>query len=202
MWIYLLQGIGYGFAAASQPGPFQTYLITQSITRGWKRAWPSAFAPLISDGPIILLCVLVLNQVPGWLQRALSIAGGLFVLYLSYGAYKAWRNFSAEVPAAESTAQQSLLKGALTNFLSPGPYLFWSLVTGPLLVKGWSETPLHGLSLLLGFYITLIGGLIGIMILFGTAARIGPKVNRALLGISAIALFLFGVYQLRQGIAP
>ena len=37
MWLYLLQGIGFGFAAASQPGPFQTYLISQSISQGWRR---------------------------------------------------------------------------------------------------------------------------------------------------------------------
>jgi hypothetical protein len=39
-----------------------------------------------------------------------------------------------------------------------------------------------------------------IIFIFGTAASIGPKVNKAMLGISAIALFLFGLYQLWQGI--
>ncbi len=64
MWIYLLQGIGYGLIAASQPGPFQTYLISQTLTRGRKRTLPAALAPLISDGPIILISLLVLSQVP------------------------------------------------------------------------------------------------------------------------------------------
>jgi threonine/homoserine/homoserine lactone efflux protein len=83
MWLYIIQGIGYGFAAAVQPGPFQTYLISQTLTKGWQRTLPGAFAPLISDGPIITLCLLVLSQVPLWLQRFLYIAGGLFVLYLT-----------------------------------------------------------------------------------------------------------------------
>ena len=69
MLIYLIQGLGYGLAAASQPGPFQTYLISQTLTRGWKRTLPAALAPLVSDGPIILLCVLVLSQVPAWMQE-------------------------------------------------------------------------------------------------------------------------------------
>jgi threonine/homoserine/homoserine lactone efflux protein len=67
MWIYLLQGMGFGLAAASQPGPFQTYLISQSLARGWKHTLPAALAPLISDGPIIALCLLVLSQVPAWM---------------------------------------------------------------------------------------------------------------------------------------
>src|SRR5512138_1268096 len=142
MWLYLLQGIGYGFSAAVQPGPFQTYLISQTLTRGWKRSLPAALAPLISDGPIIALCILVLSQVPLWFQKFLYIAGGLFILYLAYGAYRAWKDFDSSLPA-EAGTQQSVLKAALMNALSPGPYIFWSLVTGPILLKGWRETPVH-----------------------------------------------------------
>src|SRR3972149_11687913 len=102
MWIYLLQGLGYGLAAASQPGPFQTYIISQTLTRGWKRTLPAALAPLVSDGPILLICVLMLSQVPKWMQRGLYIAGGLFILYLAYGTYKAWKNFDPSLPITES----------------------------------------------------------------------------------------------------
>jgi threonine/homoserine/homoserine lactone efflux protein len=86
MWFYIVQGIVYGFAAAVQPGPFQTYLISQTLTKGWQKTLPAALAPLVSDGPIIALCLLVLSQVPLWLERLLNIIGGLFILYLAYGA--------------------------------------------------------------------------------------------------------------------
>jgi threonine/homoserine/homoserine lactone efflux protein len=61
MWLYILQGIGYGFAAGAQPGPLQTYIISQTLLRGWSRTLPAALAPLISDGPIITICLLVLS---------------------------------------------------------------------------------------------------------------------------------------------
>jgi threonine/homoserine/homoserine lactone efflux protein len=200
MWLYILQGIGYGFAAAAQPGPFQTYLISQSLIRGWRRTLPAALAPLISDGPIIVLCLFVLSQVPDWFQRFLYITGGGFVLYLANGAYKTWRKFDHSIPSGETDTAHSVWKAVLTNALSPGPYIFWSLVTGPILLRGWRETPLHGIGFLAGFYITLISGLAFIVLVFGTARELGPKVNRALLGISAIALFCFGIYQLWLGI--
>ncbi len=199
MWIYLLQGLGFGLAAASQPGPFQTYLISQSLTRGWKRTLIAALAPLVSDGPIILLCVLVLSQVPNWLERFLYIAGGLFILYLAYCAFKAWRDFDVNAAQPESKIG-GLPKAALMNALSPGPYIFWTLVTGPILVRGWRATPMYGMSFLTGFYIAMIGTLAAIIIVFGTASSLGPRVNRALLGISSIALFGFGMYQLWRGI--
>jgi threonine/homoserine/homoserine lactone efflux protein len=200
MWFYILQGIGYGLAAAAQPGPFQTYLISQTLTRGWKRTLPAALAPLVSDGPIITLCLLVLSQVPLWFQKFLYIAGGIFILYLAYGAYKSWKNFDSNILSPETGAHQSVLKAALMNALSPGPYIFWSLVTGPILLRGWRETPVNGISFLAGFYMTMVSSLLAIILVFGTAARLGPKVNRILLGISAIALFCFGVYQLWLGI--
>lgn len=202
MWLYLLQGIGYGLAAASQPGPFQTYIISQTLTRGWKRTLPAALAPLISDGPIILICVLVLSQVPVWLERFLYIAGGLFILYLAYGIFNSWKNFDSQISQTESAGRQSVLKAALMNALSPGPYIFWTLVTGPVLLKGWREAPINGIGFLAGFYITLVSGLAAIILVFGTAAKLGPKFNRALLGISAIALVCFGIYQLWLGLHP
>ena len=200
MWIYLLQGIGFGFAAASQPGPLQTYLITQSLTRGWKRALPTALAPLISDGPIILLCILVLSQVPDWLQKILYIVGGLFVLYIAYGTYKAWREFHEYQTQPEIPSHQTIFKAALTNALSPGAYIFWTLVTGPILVRGWREAPINGIGFLAGFYVTMVASLAAIIIVFGVAGKFGNKFNRALLGISTIALFCFGLYQLWLGL--
>ena len=52
---YLTVGIGFAFAAAVQPGPFLAYAISQSLTNGWKRTLPIAFAPIMSDVPIICL---------------------------------------------------------------------------------------------------------------------------------------------------
>lgn len=200
MWSYILQGIIFGFAAAAQPGPLQTYIISQSLAKGWKNALPAAFAPLVSDGPIIALCLLVLSQVPAWFEKILYIAGGLFVLYLAYGAYRSWKNFDTHTPTTESTTPQSIFKAAFVNVLSPGPYIFWSLVTGPILVAGWRETPLFGITFILGFYITFVLLLTSIILVFGTMRKFGEKVRRALIGISAAALFCFGLYQLWLGL--
>jgi len=198
MWLYLLQGIGYGLAAASQPGPLQTYLVSQSVTRGWRRTLPAAFAPLLSDGPIVTLCLLALTRMPAWLEGFLYIAGVSFVLYLAYGTYKSWKNFDMQTTAAESGGG-SIFKAALTIALSPGPWIYWTLVTGPILVKGWREAPVNGIGFMAGFYLTMIGSLAGLIMVFSLSSRFGPKFSRTLLGISALALLGFGSYQLWLG---
>jgi threonine/homoserine/homoserine lactone efflux protein len=199
MSFYLIQGLGYGFAAAVQPGPFQAYLISQTLVRGWRRTLPATLAPLVSDGPILLLCLFVLSQVPTWLQRLLSLAGGSFVLYLAWGAFVAWRRYTAQVAVASSGDRQSVLQAAMMNALSPGPYLYWSLVTGPILLRGWRSAPANGVGFLVSFYCALVLSLTTIVLLFGSARRLGTKVNHVFLGISALALAGFGLYQLWIG---
>jgi threonine/homoserine/homoserine lactone efflux protein len=200
MWVYLIQGIVYGFAAAVQPGPFQAYLISQTLSNGWRQTLPAALAPLISDGPIILLTLVALSYVPVWFQRFLYIAGGMFILYLAYSAFVAWRNFDEVGIATPSAGRQSAIRAAMMNALSPGPYLYWSLVTGPILLAGWRQAPVNGLGFLVSFYATIVLTLIAIIVVFGTARRFGPKVNRMLVGVSAIALAGFGIYQLWLGL--
>ena len=161
---------------------------------------PTIFAPLISDGPIIILMLFILSNVPNGMVQILQIAGGVFVLYLGIGTLKAWHAFDESTLTASHPVQQSIFKAALMNMLSPGPYIYWSLVTGPILLTGWRKSPANGIGFLLGFYVAMITSIAGIIILFGFARRLGPKVTRILLGFSAIALLGFGLYQLWSGI--
>ena len=195
---YIVQGIGYGFAGASQPGPFQTYLIGQTLKNGWRRSLPMALAPLFSDGPIIILVLLVLSQLPASMLRLLHGASGLFLLYLAWDAF-ASRRRGTGVPAA--SGNPGFLKAVFMNLISPGPYIYWSLVAGPTFLAGWRAAPAGGIGFLLGFYGTLVGTFGAVIVVFGTARRLGPKVTRGLLGASALALAGFGGYQLWLGVA-
>jgi threonine/homoserine/homoserine lactone efflux protein len=192
MLTFLLQGLALGFAAGAQPGPFQTYLISQTLSQGWRRTWIAAFAPLVSDGPIVALVLLVLSQVPDWFQRVLQIVGGVFVLYLAWGAYRAWQAFAPDSESSPQTGPRSLLRAAMMNALSPGPYLFWSLAIGPLIVTNWREDPTNALAIVLAFYFAMIGLNFVVVLLFGQAARFGNQVRRAMLGLSVLALTGFG----------
>jgi len=197
---YLLFGLTFGFAAAGQPGPFTAYLISRALTQGWRRTLPAIFAPLLSDGPIALLVLLVLTRMPAGLVQWLHLLGGAFVLYLAVGAWRAWRHFAAASAAPPST-ERSLFEAATVNLLNPNPYLGWSLVLGPLLLKGWHESPARGIAVVASFYGTMICGFAGIVFLFHLARGAGPRVTRALVGASALALAGFGAYQLWLGTA-
>jgi threonine/homoserine/homoserine lactone efflux protein len=200
MTSYLVLGSTFAFAAAVQPGPLQAYLVSQTLTFGWRRTIVAGFSPLVSDGPIIALCLLILSRVPPVFVHGLQIAGGVYLLYLAVDAFKTYRNYDPERALRLQSAQQTLLKAALVNLLNPNPYLAWSLVMGPLFLKAWREAPLHGIALLVSFYTTLVITLFGTILLFSAARKLGSKINRALVGGSVIALGCFGLYALWLGV--
>jgi threonine/homoserine/homoserine lactone efflux protein len=195
MLAYLLQGAAFGFGAVVQPGPLQAFLMSRSARHGWRRTLPAALSPLLSDGPIILVAVLVLSRFPASLARWIQAAGGAFILYLALAAFRAWRDFRPAEPAPRAAAG-SLLQATAVNFLNPNPWISWSLVLGPLLLKGWREAPSHGIALLAGFYGVIVAGTAAIIVLFGLAGKLDRRVSRALIGLSAAILAAFGAYLL------
>lgn len=200
--IEFLQGTALGFSGAASPGPFQAWVLAQAIRNGVVRTLPLALAPLASDGPIIALVLLVLARAPAWLLRGLHLAGGAFLLWVALGLLRAIRAAPAAGPAIEPEPPgRAFLRGMAMNALSPGPWLFWSLVSGPILAESWKRSPSAGLAFLAGFYLLLCGVNAALVVLFGTARRLGPRVARVLACLSAATLAGFGAWQLALGLA-
>jgi threonine/homoserine/homoserine lactone efflux protein len=196
---YLLVGIGFSFAAAVQPGPLQAFLLSLTAAQGWKRTLPAACSPLLSDGPIALVVLLLLRQVPAGFERGVQAAGGVLLLYLATVAFLDWRKQRQGRAMTPRSAPRTLVQAAGVNLLNPNPYLGWSLVLGPLLLKAWHETPLDAVALIVAFYGTMVASLAAIIVVFGTVRSLGPRIMRVVLLLSALTLFALGVYQLCAG---
>ena len=201
MLAYLVSGVTYGFAAAVSPGPLSMYLMSQAVSRGWRKALPVAFSPLITDGPVAVLVLALLSQVPAILVSYLRVLGGALILYLAYEAWKSWRSFNTEDPVAAATSSNSLLKAVLINWLNPNLYIGWSVILGPIVLSGWHKAPANGVAVVVGFYATIVVVMTGIVLLFAAAKTLGPQVRKNLVGVSAIALAGLGLYQLWLGLS-
>lgn len=201
MWIYLTQGFAMGLYAALQPGPFQTYILSETLRRGWRKSLPMAFAPLVSDLPPVLVTLLVLSRMPQGVLVGLRIAGGLLMLYLARGAYKAFTEEREESAADEATAARSLLSAAAINILSPSVYLFWSTIGAPIVLQGWKISPMHGLSFIIGMYTVFIPALVTLIILFGQTGRLPDKAQKWIGYGLALLLALLGLYQIYVGVS-
>lgn len=199
MWLLLLQGATLGFTASAQPGPFQAFLLGETVRQGWRRTLPAALVPLISDTPIIVIALLVLTQAPAGLLRGLQVVGGLFILYLAWGAWRSVRQAISTTSDSPAPQPGWILRAALMNLLNPNPWIFWITVSGPIVIAAWRAEPLAAVAFMVAFYFLLIGGMAGFILLFGLAARLGPRISHGLSIVAAVALTGFGLYQLILG---
>lgn len=207
---FLLQGAALGLTAAGSPGAFQAYLVNQSLSGGWRRGALVALGPLLSDPPVVITILVLLDHLPSGFLRWVGLPGGVFALYLAWGLWRELhRNtttggspdrLSEPDPKQQHGAKAVVGKAALMNLLSPGPYLFWSLVLGPLLLAAWRISPGSGLAFLSGFYGAFIGGMLVLAALFAQAQRLGPRLVRLLAQLSVLILAGFGLYLLWQAI--
>ena len=200
LFSFLLKAAAVGFSAGVTPGPLQAVFLSYAIKGGWKKALPAAFAPLLTDAPVILIVLILLQSLPDTVLRALQIGGGVFLLYLAWDSYQAFRQYQPFEKTEETNGLQTLLKATLVNLLAPGPWLFWSLINGPQFLEIRSISRGWGLAYLVTFYGVFILSNILLIGLFSTARRMGEKVRKGMLFTSAVVLAGFAVFQLLEGL--
>jgi len=219
---FFLQGIALGLSAAATPGTLQSYLISQTLLGGWRSGIMVAFAPLISDPLVVFTIVFLLDQMPNSIIQLMGILGGFFALYIAFGIYRQWKEAYSgpdeEKKSGIDTQQDFQIdskikitdnfrdylgiftKGVIVNILSPGLYLYWFLITGPILLSALDISLLTGISFIAGFYIMMTSGLLGIVFVFDFSRRFGPGVIRILTLISILILVTFAVILIAQGL--
>ena len=193
---YIIIGGGFAFAAAWQPGPLQAFLLSKITTIGWRKTLPSAIAPVISDGPIAVLVMLVLNRIPDRMESILQALGAVVLLVFAGKAFREWRTNRNQVARGTGSAQKTLLQTVVFNALNPGPWLGWGLVMGPLVLEAWRKSEGHAIALIASFYVTMVLSLALFILLLGATDIFGPRGRRALHLVAAIALAGLGLYRL------
>lgn len=201
---FFSQGAALGLSAAATPGSLQTLLISETLLGGFKRGARITLAPLITDTPIIILVLLVLQRVPPLVVQLLSLAGGLFVLTLAWNLWKQWRagtRIDTEIAKAQPIGWKGLWRASIVNWLNPNPYLFWTLVGGPTLIAALNQSVWAGVAFLVGMYGVFVGGMLVIAAVFHQARRFGPRIVRGLLLISIGILVIFGFLLIQRGLS-
>lgn len=159
-------GTVMGLAAGLSPGPLLAMVVTQSLRHGTREGVKTAFAPLLSDLPIVLAATALLSgaAADGPLLGLVSLAGAAFLAYLGVEGLRAGR---LEVDGAASRAPRSLVSGTLVNLLNPQPYLFWLTVGGPTVLRGLEQGWLAPILFVGTFYLCLVGSKVALALLAG-----------------------------------
>ena len=149
------KGALLGLAAGFSPGPLTVLVIAETLRHGLRSGIQVAIAPVLTDVPIILLFMLAMERM---LQHpeffgAVSLAGGIFLLWLGYGSI---RTRGLELDAS-GLAPHSIRKGIAVNLLNPNPYIFWASVGTPTLWLALETSWAHAAAFLGSFFFCIVG---------------------------------------------
>lgn len=198
-------GLLFGLSAGLAPGPLLALVVTQTLRAGARAGVTVAIAPIVTDVPIVGICVLLMGTVRG----STPALGVVTAIGAAFVAYLAWDTARAELPAnlgadgSAGAARGSLLRGAIVNAVNPHPWLFWLAVGAPTLLGAWTSGGALGAgSFLAGFYGTLVGSKVGIALVLGRArGRVGGRGYRITMRLLALMLLVFAVGLGREAVS-
>jgi threonine/homoserine/homoserine lactone efflux protein len=149
------KGTLLGLAAGFSPGPLTVLVIGETLRHGLRSGLQVAIAPILTDIPIILLGVLVLEHVLAHPLSfaAVSLAGGAFLLWLGY---RSMRVAGSDVPS-DGAEPHSIRKGIAINLLNPNPYVFWISVGVPTILNSLTVSWAHAGAFLGAFFFFIVG---------------------------------------------
>jgi len=195
MLTFLVLGAGIGFVAGVSPGPVLTLVVTETLKSGWLRGAAVAAGPLLADGPIVLIAVTVFSDLPPTVVPAISVLGGVFLLYLAVtNAVGARRATLPTTSGPRPGARGGLFTGLLARALSPHPYLFWFLVGGPALAEARNVSWAAVATFLVGYYATIVGSNIGLALaLHRWMGLLSQRIYRGILLVASALLAVYGL---------
>jgi threonine/homoserine/homoserine lactone efflux protein len=160
---FLISGMILGLSAGVAPGPLLALIIGETLQHNLKAGVKVAFAPVVTDFPIVILTLLLLAKLSRFqaVLGGISILGGCFICYLGFQSI---RSTGAKI-SFENVKEQSLQKGIIVNFLSPHPYLFWLTVGAPLTIKAMNLSVFAAAAFIGSFYLLLVGSKIVIAVI-------------------------------------
>ena len=199
----LAAGLALGLGSGVAPGPLLALVISTALQRGARAGAQVAMAPVVTDLPIILLSLTVLRIIPPAAVAGLAVIGAVVVAWFAVESLRAARTANLALLAEQAPAAglAPLRRGALVNWLSPAPWLFWTTVGGPLVIAAWARSPGGALAWLLGFYAALVGA--KVLLAIGVAAgrhRLSTRGYRTVLAGSGVLLLVVAALLAREAL--
>ncbi len=192
------RGALLGLAAGFSPGPLTVLVVGETLRHGLRAGLQIAIAPLLTDIPIILLAALLLEQLTGSPRAfgVVSIAGGVFLLWLGYGSLRVG---PVALPL-EASPPRSIRKGIAINLLNPNPYVFWTGVGVPTLLSAREISWAHAAAFLGAFLLFIVGSkAILARLVDGSRAFMQGRIYLGIMRLLGALLVVYGVLLLRDG---
>jgi len=194
----VIAGILLGIYAGLSPGPMLLLVVSQTIKHDFKEGLKVAFAPLISDIPIIIISLIIISFLEGYksILGIISILGGVYLVYLAYESFK-FKPLKVDVVVRNP---KSLRKGVTLNLVNPSPYIFWITIGSPIIIPAYMINPVAPFEFIISFYIFLVGAKICVAYITGKSREfVTGKTYLHIMNILGILISIFAIIYLYNG---
>lgn len=198
--IALISGLTFGVIAGITPGPTLMLLISQTIRFGRKEGMKVAFAPLVTDAPIVFGSIALISIFTK-IDAALGVIALLGAAFIGYLAYELLTTKAFKVKISDEQPR-SLMKGIVMNLLNPHPYVFWLTVGAPLIVSLVSHQIFSGILFLVTFYACFVGSklVMAVAISRSTTLFLRSSAYVILMRLLGLILIAFVILFLKDGL--
>jgi len=194
----VIAGILLGIYDGLSPGPMLLLVVSQTIKHDFKEGLKVAFAPLISDIPIIIISLIIISFLEGYksILGIISILGGVYLVYLAYESFK-FKPLKVDVVVRNP---KSLRKGVTLNLVNPSPYIFWITIGSPIIIPAYMINPVAPFEFIISFYIFLVGAKICVAYITGKSREfVTGKTYLHIMNILGILISIFAIIYLYNG---
>ena len=155
VWSAIGAGTVFGLSGGFSPGPLLVLVISETLRHGLRVGIMVAITTLLTDFPVMLVAILLLNQLTHFdlLLGGISLAGAVFLLRIGWLSLKT----APIIPGEGEVRPHSIGTRMMTNYLNPSMYLFWFTVGAPFLVRSSRTDFWPGIVFTLSFYVSIIG---------------------------------------------
>lgn len=180
-----------GVSGGLSPGPLTALVLSQTLRHGLREGLKVACAPVLTDGPLLVLSACAVGALSG-IDGVLGVVAFVGAGFLAMLAKESW---NAQPPSpGEQSDPRSVRTAVLTNLVNPHPYVFWVSIGGPLAYEAATTST----SALSGFLVGFFGGLVGSKAVLASAmASVRHKVDggryTALMRVLSLALGIFAI---------
>jgi hypothetical protein len=152
----LILGAGMGIVGGLVPGPLHMIALSQVALGHWRRALRVLIAaPLLVDGCLLLVTLLFYRFIPPAIAHYVAYVGGAALIgFASYSLWEMRGKTQHEMADSTPLTYASVSVALLAEVASPGTWVYWLTIAGPILAEGRQ----HGYGHVVPFF---VGGLVG-----------------------------------------
>ncbi len=191
----LLVGATMGVAGGLMPSSLHLIALSQVALNRWMRAlFILVGLPLVIDGALLLVTFFFYQIIPHTIAHHVAYVGG--VVLISFGIYalvEAGKKSHEELARSDSVTRASVSAALLAEVTTPGTWVFWLTIAGPILQEGHTKGYWHVVPFFGGTLVSYYGAAILAVWLMAWGASLHRQFHQKLFLVANCVLVLFGI---------